>query len=304
MTAPTNKKQLRCFLGMVNFYRDMWRQRSHILAPLTKLTSNKAIFEWTDEQQEAFEEIKRVMCQKTMLLFPDFSKEFHVYTDASNYQLGGVIMQDDKPLAFYSRKLLSAQMNYTTGEKELLSVVEILREFQNILLGHKITVHTDHKNILYRPLPTQRIMRWRMLLEEYNVTFVHVKGVDNVVADGISHLDTDWQNNDDLTHMIPFDESIEINYQVTPYDMAASYMKSKDLSDEDFPMNPCLIAKYQSSDKKLKKEMIDTKGKDFTVKEVEGVSLVHQNDKIRIPSKLQLRITAWYHEYLAHPGEN
>jgi hypothetical protein len=84
-----------------------------------------------------------------MLSFPDFSKEFHVYTNASNYQLGGVIMQDDKPLAFYSRKLLSAQMNYTTGEKELLSIVEILREFRNILLGHKIiTVHTDHKNIL------------------------------------------------------------------------------------------------------------------------------------------------------------
>jgi hypothetical protein len=99
----------------------MWRQRSHILAPLTKLTPNKVVFEWTDEQQEAFEEIKRVMCQKTMLSFPDFSKEFHVYTDASDYQLGGVIMQDDKPLAFYSRKLLSAQMKYTTGKKELLS---------------------------------------------------------------------------------------------------------------------------------------------------------------------------------------
>jgi hypothetical protein len=58
-------------------------------------------------------------------------------------------MQGNKPLAFYSRRLLLAQMNYTTGEKE----------FRNILLGHKITVHTDHKNILYRSLPTQRIMR-------------------------------------------------------------------------------------------------------------------------------------------------
>jgi hypothetical protein len=118
MTVPTNKKQLRCFLGMVNFYPDMWRQRSHILAPLKKLTSNKAVFEWTDEQQEAFEKIKRS--------FPDFSKEFHVYIDASDYQLGGLIMQDDKPLAFYSHTLLSAQMNYTTGKKELLSIVEIL----------------------------------------------------------------------------------------------------------------------------------------------------------------------------------
>jgi uncharacterized protein YjiK len=69
-------------------------------------------------------------------------------------------------------------------------------------------------------------------------------------------------------------------------------------------MNPSLIAKYKSSDKKLKKEMMDVKRKDFSVKEVEGVSLVHQNDKIQILSKLQSRIIAWYHEYLAHPGEN
>jgi len=129
MTAPTNKKQLRRFLGMVNYYRDMWRKRSHILAPLTKLTSDKAVFEWTDVQQAAFEEMQRVISQETMLSFPDFSKEFHVYSDASDYQFGGIIMQDNKPLAFYSRKLLPAQMNYTTGEKELLSIVEILREF-------------------------------------------------------------------------------------------------------------------------------------------------------------------------------
>jgi hypothetical protein len=84
-----------------------------------------------------------------------------------------------------------------------------------------------------------------------------------------------------------------------PYNMAASYMKSKDLSDEDFPMNPSLancqisIFRQESSDKKLKKEMINAKGKDFSVKEVEGVSLIHQNDKIRIPSsKLQARIIA------------
>ena len=62
--------------------------------------------------------------------------------------------------------------------------MEILREFRNILLGHKLIVHTDHKNLLYRSLPTQRLVRWRMLLEEYDVQYEHVKGIDNVVADG------------------------------------------------------------------------------------------------------------------------
>jgi RNase H-like domain found in reverse transcriptase len=70
-----------------------------------------------------------------MLAFPRFDKPFHVYTDASKYQLGAVIMQEGRPLAFYSRKLNSAQKRYTTGEQELLLIVETLKEFWNILLG-------------------------------------------------------------------------------------------------------------------------------------------------------------------------
>jgi len=194
LVPPSTKRQLRRFLGMVNYYRDMWQKRSHILAPLTKLTSNKAKFVWEEEQQKSFKEIKRVISREVMLSFPDFKKEFHLYTDASDYQLGGVIMQDNKPLAFYSRKLNSAQKNYTTAEKELLSIIEMLKEFSNILLGYKIIVHTDHKNLLYSSLPTQRLQRWRMLIEEYDCTFVHVKGVDNVVADGISRLEANFKD--------------------------------------------------------------------------------------------------------------
>ena len=122
------------------------------------MTSNKAEFKWEMEQQKAFDEIKKVISREAILTFPDFSKPFHVFTDASDYQLGGVIMQENKPLAFYSRKLNSAQKNYTTGEKELLSIVEVCREFRDILLGQKLVVHTDHKNLLYRSLPTQRLM--------------------------------------------------------------------------------------------------------------------------------------------------
>jgi hypothetical protein len=99
--------------------------------------------------------------QETLLAFPDFEKEFHVYTDASNKQLGAVIMQEGKPLAFYSIKLSPAQTRYTTGEKELLSIVETLKEFRNILFGQKVIVHTDHLNILYGKLSNDHITRWR-----------------------------------------------------------------------------------------------------------------------------------------------
>jgi len=113
----------------VNYYRDMWRSRSHILAPLTKLTSDKVKWKWTEEEQKAFEDMKKAISKEVLLSFPDFNEMFEVYTDASKVQLGAVIMQKGRPLAFYSRKLTDAQTRYTTTERELLSVVETLKEF-------------------------------------------------------------------------------------------------------------------------------------------------------------------------------
>jgi hypothetical protein len=102
-----------------------------------------------------------------MLDFPDFSKPFHIYTDASDKQLGAVITQDEKPIAFYSRKLNSAKQRYTTGEQELLSIVETLPELRNILLYYKVIVHTDHKNLTYAKSTSDIVMRWRLLIEEF-----------------------------------------------------------------------------------------------------------------------------------------
>ena len=127
-----------------------------------------------------------MVIRKATLAYPQFDKPFHVYTDASDYQLGGVIMIDDKPLSFYTHKLNQAQKNYTTREQELLSVVETLKELENILYGQEIIVHTDHLNLIYNKLATGRLKWWRMMLEEYGTKFQHVKGEKNVVADALS----------------------------------------------------------------------------------------------------------------------
>ena len=82
-----------------------------------------------------------------LLAYPNFSEEFVIHTDASHTQLGAVISQNKRPIAFYSRKLKLEQTRYTTTESELLSIVEMLKEFRNILLGQKIVIHTDHKNL-------------------------------------------------------------------------------------------------------------------------------------------------------------
>ena len=173
---------------MINFYRDMWRKRSELLAPLSRLTSNKTKFQWTDVEQAAFDGIKRVLSTETLLAYPDFDRPFVVHTDASDYQLGAVISQEKKPIAFYSRKLNPAQKRYTTTEQELLSIVETLKEFRTILLGHDITVYTDHKNLTFKNFNTDRVMRWRLAIEEYCPELVYIKGEKNVVADALSRL--------------------------------------------------------------------------------------------------------------------
>ena len=124
-------------------------------------------------------------------MYPRFDQPFVIHTDASNYQLGAVIAQNGGPIAFFSRKLNSAQKKYTTIEQELLSIVETLKEFKNILWGHRIVVYTDHKNLVHETLlmSSDRVMRWRLLLEEFGPEFRHIPGEKNVVADTLSRED-------------------------------------------------------------------------------------------------------------------
>ncbi|KAL7570253.1 hypothetical protein ACA910_020676 [Epithemia clementina (nom. ined.)] len=158
------------------------------MAPLTALTG-KTTLEWTPACQQAFDNIKSMLAHAAFIRYPDHNLPSHVFVDASDYQLGAVIMQEEIPVAYYSRKLNPAQRNYTTMEKELLSVVETLKEFCSILLGcSKLHIHTDHKNLTFSTLNSQRIVRWRLFLEEYYPIFHYIPGQDNVIADALSRL--------------------------------------------------------------------------------------------------------------------
>ena len=109
----------------------------------------KAPFEWTTVQQKVFEQMKAILSTDALLAYPNPDIPYNVETDASDYQLGRVIKQENCPVTYFSRKLNSAQKNYTTIEKELLSIVETFKEFQSILLGSQIRVHTDQKNLTH-----------------------------------------------------------------------------------------------------------------------------------------------------------
>ena len=105
LAPPKNCRQLRRFIGIINYYRDMWKSRSELLSPLSSLTSTSVPWKWTQVEQKAFEAVKKVISRETLLAFPDFNQAFEIHTDASHTQLGAVISQQNKPIAFYSRKL-------------------------------------------------------------------------------------------------------------------------------------------------------------------------------------------------------
>ena len=176
----------------MQFYHDIWEKCSHILAPLTDLLKDsddittkgkkkRNKFVWTDVHQEAFSDMKKLIACDITLAYPNFKKPFEIYMDASLQQLGAIIVQDNCPIAFYSHKLNDAQHNYTTTERELLSIVECFKEFRGILLGQHTTVYTDHKDLVYKMsgMTSEWVLRWHLLLQEFAPDICYIKGVCN-----------------------------------------------------------------------------------------------------------------------------
>jgi len=273
MKQPKTQKDVRRFVGMVNFYRDLYPKCAETLAPLTDLCGHKKNFIWSDTQEQAFQHMKQIITQDTMLTYPQFDKPFLIHTDASDKQIGGVVMQDNKPLGFFNKKLTDMQRRYPVTEQELLAIVETIKYFKHMLLGHEIIVQTDHKNLTH---PTSahaldRVLRQRLLLEEYGVKLEYIKGETNVVADALSRLPTD--------ELFQFEEN------------------------DEFPLNVALLAEHQTQDEYLQSML--TKQPDKYVQSVrEGSSLYVMKDTaaIYIPAALRPAILQWYHTTLQHPG--
>ena len=191
---PTTSTNIKQFLGLCGYYRRFIPSFSEIAKPLCNLLKKSATFVWSDEQENAFKTLKKLMIQDPILQHPDFSSPFYITTDASNIAIGGVLSQKedgfDFPIAFASRCLNSAEVKYSTIEKELLAILFCVKQFQYCVYGRHFTVITDHKPLVWLHNvkdSTSRLKRWYFSLKEsYDFDIQYTPGRTNYVADALS----------------------------------------------------------------------------------------------------------------------
>ncbi len=125
------------------------------------------------------------------MAYPDYSQVFEIYTAASSKQLGAVITQENRLIAFFSRKLSTTQRKYSVTKIELLAIVKTLKKFKGMLWGQSIKVYTDHANLIRDALgmTLDHVYQWRLLLEEYRPKIAYIKGIHNTIADALSRLE-------------------------------------------------------------------------------------------------------------------
>lgn len=208
---PKTLKDLRSFLGLSGFYRRFIKDYAKLAKPLTSLlrgedgrtsksSSSRKIIHLNQDAIEAFNKIKKsLVTDMVMLTYPDYKKDFHLTTDASDYAIGAVLAQDGKPIIFISRTLSKAEEHYAANEKEMLAIVWSLNTLRNYLYGSaKIQIFTDHQPLTYalsNKNTNNKMKRWKAILEEYNYTLKYKPGKMNVVADALSRPPRESQIN-------------------------------------------------------------------------------------------------------------
>ena len=194
--TPRTHKQLLRFLGVANYYRQFVRNFAMITNPLDKVRGGTGTLNWNPQMTQAFETVKKKICEKVLLTFPNDAKKYHVGTDASDHGIGAWIGQPQGNqmgiLAFASRALSKSEKNYSPTKKELLAIIFAVRKFDTYVSGRKFVLETDHKALLY--LFTQKnvnrmMTEWFDTLLSYDFDIIHVPGAENVLADAVSRKD-------------------------------------------------------------------------------------------------------------------
>jgi hypothetical protein len=205
--TPVKCSDIEEFRGMAGYYRQYIKRFTDRMEALNERIKSK-VFDWKEREEIAFNDIKNAYRGNQILILFDTEKQTWVHADASDYAIGSEISQLDKdgkrrPVLFYSRKLLPAEMNYTTADKEMLAIVQTLKKYRHMLQGTKfpVIVKSDHKNLrnfMTTKELNARQARWAEELAMYDFKIEHIKGKENKVADALSRrVDYRGKNEDE-----------------------------------------------------------------------------------------------------------
>ncbi|GJX95115.1 reverse transcriptase domain-containing protein [Tanacetum coccineum] len=198
---PTTVKGIRSFLGHAGFYRRFIKDFSKISRPMTHLLEKNTPFIFSEECIQAFQTLKKKLTEAPILIAPNWDQPFELMCDASDYAIGAVLGQriekHFRPIHYASKTMTEAESNYTTTEKEMLAVVYAFEKFRSYLIMNKSVVYTDHSALKYlfnKKDAKARLLRWVLLLQEFDFKVIDTKGAENYAADHLSRLENPYEN--------------------------------------------------------------------------------------------------------------
>ena len=207
MPKPRSPKEIKQFLGLTGYYRKFVPRFSDMARPLTKLLAHDCEFKWTNQCDNSFQMLKDTLCSAPILKYPDTTKPYTLYTDASKYGWAGVLTQShtsvvdgksitmDHPVSYVSGLFHGSQLNWAALTKEAYTIYMSIKKSTFYLTGHEITLRSDHlplKKFLRKMTLNNMVNNWSTEIESFNINFVHISGKANVLADMLSRLiDTD-----------------------------------------------------------------------------------------------------------------
>lgn len=193
--VPNDKEATKRFVAFANYYRRFIPNFAAITQPLNALTKKRVEFKWTQECENSFNLLKKILLSPEILQYPDFTRSFTVTVDASNFACGAVLSQDfdgrDLPICYISKSFKKGELNKPIIEKELLAIHFAVTTLRPYLYGRTFTVKSDHKPLIYLnnlKNPASKLPRVRLELEEYDFVVEYIKGGDNVAADALSRI--------------------------------------------------------------------------------------------------------------------
>jgi len=306
--TPTTVKQIRGFLGFGNFYRRFIWRFSELAKPLNDLLKKDQKFEWTDDCQRAFDELKKRFTEEPVLMMPDQTKPFQIETDASKYATGGVLTQldsngDRHPISFISKTLSPAERNYEIYDRELLAIIRALEEWRHYIQGspHTTIVLSDHKNLTYyreAKKLNRRQARWSLYLSEFDVKLVHTPGSKMIQSDALSRrpdlCPEEDKDNEDIV-MLPDDMFLNL----IDMDLQEKIAISDDLDGNAAEALKLLLEKAPTE--------MTTGLENWKVEDYNGRNILFFKGKNYIPRNMELRreIVRMFHDHetAGHPGE-